>query len=165
MLSRSPLNLPAGVTAQQVITALAPNFAVPTGTTPAQLSTLAINLLQANRPTPREFLARNPNTPINAFLGSFVNAFLDIPNTDAASQAFLPRTAVPLQFDAAGQLVPFVPAALDATQPATLGGAPGGNFLNQQRNVVLRTQQDRYIGNVIRDIITTNNIEIGRAHV
>lgn len=154
----APSNLPAGVTAQQVITALAPNFVVPTGTTAAQLSTLAINLLQANRPTPREFLARNPNTPINAFLGSFVNAFLDIPNTDAASQAFLPRTAVPLQFDAAGQLVPFVPAVLDSTQPATLGGAPGGNFLNQQRNTVLRTQQQRYIGNVIGRFDITDNI-------
>ncbi len=154
----APSNLPAGVTAQQVVTALAPNFTVPAGTTPAQLTTLAINLLQANRPTPREFLARNPNTPINAFLGSFVNAFLDIPNTDAASQAFLPRTAVPLQFNAAGQLVPFVPARLDATQPATVGGAPGGDFLNQQRNTVLRTQQDRYIGNVLARFDITDNI-------
>jgi outer membrane receptor protein involved in Fe transport len=154
----APANLPAGVTAQQVVTALAPNFTVPAGTTAAQLTTLAINLLQANRPTPREFLARNPNTPINAFLGSFVNAFLDVPNTDAASQAFLPRTAVPLQFDASGQLVPFVPAVLDATQPATVGGAPGGNFLNQQRNTVLRTQQDRYIGNVLGRFDITDNI-------
>lgn len=154
----APANLPAGVTAQQVINALAPGFMAPAGTTAAQLSTLAINLLQANRPTPREFLANNPGTSINAFLGSFVNAFLDVPNTDAATRDFLPRIASTLQFNAAGQLVPFVPGRFDAATPATVGGVPGGDFLNQQRNTVLRTQQDRYIGNVIGHFDITDSL-------
>ena len=154
----APTNLPAGVTAAQVLTALAPTFVVPVGTTAAQLTTLAVNLLQAARPTPREFLTNNPNTPINAFLGSFVPAFLDIPNTDAASSAFLPRTAVPLQFNSAGQLVTFNPGVVGPTVPATLGGIPGGDFFNPQRFVNLRTQQDRYIANFIGHYDVTDNI-------
>jgi outer membrane receptor protein involved in Fe transport len=154
----APTALPTGVTAAQVITALAPSFVAPAGTTPAQLNTLAINLLQANRPTPREYLAQNPNTPINAFLGSFVPGFLDQPNTDAASAAFLPRTAVPLQFDAAGNVGTYTAAAFGANTPATLGGAPGGDFYNPQRYTVVRTEQDRYIGNLIGRYDLTDNI-------
>ncbi len=154
----APTSLPTGVTATQVITALAPTFVVPAGTTAAQLTTLAVNLLQANRPTVREYFAANPNTPINALLGSFVPGFLDIANTDAASAAFLPRTAVPLQFDAAGNVGTYTPAAFGPTTPATLGGAPGGDFYNPQRYTVVRTQQNRYIGNIIGHYDLTNNI-------
>ena len=144
----APTSLPTGVTATQVIQALAPGFAIPAGATAGQLTTLAVNLLQANRPTPREYLAANPNTPINAFLGSFVGAFLDVPNTDAASAAFLPRAAVPLEFNSSGQLVTYNPGRFTAAQPATLGGIPGGDFYNATAYTVLRTQQDRYIANL-----------------
>jgi outer membrane receptor protein involved in Fe transport len=144
----APSTLPAGTTAAQVIAALAPGFVAPPGATPAQLDTLAINLLQANRPTPREYLAQNPNTPINAFLGSFIPAFLDVANPDPASAQFLPRTAVPLQFDGTGALITTVPGRFDATTPATTGGIPGGDFYNSTRYVVLRTQQDRFVANL-----------------
>ena len=145
----APTTLPAGVTAAQVITALAPTFVIPTGTTATQLTALAVNLLQASRPTPREYLATNPNTPINAFLGSLVPAFLDIPNPDAASNAFLPRTAVPLQFNESGQLVQFVAGVVSPTTPATLGSIPGGDFYNPQRYINIRTQQTRFNTNFI----------------
>lgn len=154
----APSNLPAGVTAGSVISALAPNFVVPTGTTAAQLNTLAVNLLQANRPTPREFLAANPNTPVNAFLGSLVPQFLDVPNTDAASAAFLPRTAVPLQFNSAGELVSYNTGSFGAGVPATVGGAPGSDFFNPAAYAIVRTAQDRYIGNLIGHFDITDNI-------
>ena len=154
----APTTLPTGVTAAAVVAALAPTFTVPAGTTAAQLTTLAVNLLQANRPTPREFLATNPNTPINAFIGSFIPGFLDVPNTDAASAQFLPRTAVPLRFDNSGALVPYVPAVLTANTPGTLGGAPGGDFFNPTQFTVLRTKQDRYIGNLLGHFDITPNI-------
>jgi len=153
----APTALPPGVTAASVIAALAPGFNT-SGATAAQLTTLAVNLLQANRPTPREYLAANPNTPINAFLGSFLPAYLDVPNTDAASAAFLPRTAVPLRFDSAGALVPYVPAVIGANTPATVGGAPGGDFYNSTRYTVIRTQQDRIVGNLIGHYDLTPNL-------
>jgi outer membrane receptor protein involved in Fe transport len=79
----APASLPSGVTATQVISALAPGFNT-TGATPAQLTTLAVNLLQANRPTPREFSATNSSVPLNAFVGSFISAFPDIANTNTS---------------------------------------------------------------------------------
>ncbi|QMW24159.1 TonB-dependent receptor domain-containing protein [Sandaracinobacteroides saxicola] len=155
----APNALPSGVTAAQVITALAPGFNA-AALSDLQRNTLAINLLQANRPTPREFLAQNPNTPINAFLGTLVPAFLDIPNPDAASAQALPRTAVPLRFDGSGALVPFTPGVFNASTPATLGGMPGGDFLDQSRFTTLRAQQDRYIGNLIAHFDLTPNIRL-----
>jgi outer membrane receptor protein involved in Fe transport len=153
----APSALPAGATAAQVVTALAPTFNQ-AGVAAAALNTLAINLLQANRPTPREFFTQNPNTPLNAFLGSFIPAYLDVPNTNAASAAFLPRTAVPLQFDNSGNLVPYTVATLSPTTPGTVGGAPGGAFYNPTEFVVLRTKQDRYIGNVFGHFDVTPNV-------
>jgi outer membrane receptor protein involved in Fe transport len=158
----APTSLPTGVTAAQVLAA----FGV---ATPAQgtltttqyntaLTNLAINILQANRPTPREYLANNPNTPINAYLGSFIAGYLDVANTDPASSAFLPRTAVPLQFNSSGQLESYVPARFGAGTPATIGGGPGGDYYDPSRYTVLRTQQNRYIGNLIGHYDLTDNI-------
>jgi outer membrane receptor protein involved in Fe transport len=154
----APTSLPAGVTASQVIQALAPTFVVPAGTTAGQLTTLAVNLLQANRPTAREYLAANPNTPVNAFLGSFVGGFFDAPNTDPASAAFLPRVAVPLKFDNTGNLVAYNTGSFSPTTPATLGGVPNSDYYNAQRYTVVRTEQDRYIGNLIGHFDLTDNI-------
>ncbi|MDT7935009.1 MAG: TonB-dependent receptor [Sphingomonadaceae bacterium] len=156
----APTGLPAGVTAQQVISALAPNFTAPAGTTAAQLTTLAVNLLQANRPTPREYFAANPNTPINNFLGSFVPAFLDVPNT-GADAAILPRTAVPLRFSpTGGDLQTFNPGSFDANTPATLGGSPGGDFFNPTRFTTIRAGQDRYLGNLLAHIDVTDHLRV-----
>jgi outer membrane receptor protein involved in Fe transport len=143
----APTGLPAGVTAASVIAALAPGFVIPPTATAAQQTTLAVNLLQANRPTPREYFANNPNTSINDFLGTFIPAYLDVANT-SASAAFLPRTAVPLQFNNDGALVRYNPATLNATTPGTVGGAPGGDFFNPAFNSVVRVGQERYIANL-----------------
>ncbi|MGH8525698.1 MAG: TonB-dependent receptor plug domain-containing protein, partial [Gammaproteobacteria bacterium] len=90
----APTALPANVTAAQVFTAF--GVTPPAGASMGQLNLLAINVLQANRPTAREFFAANPNAPLNAFLGTFVGAFPDVANTDPGTRAFLPRVAVPL---------------------------------------------------------------------
>lgn len=135
--------------AQAIITRYAPTFAAQG--TQAQRNALALQLLQANTPTPREYLAANPNTNINAFIGSFIPNFLDVANPDAATAAFLPRIAVPLQFNAAGQIVPITSAILaDPTDtPSTTGGAVTPDGYNPARFTALRVQQDRYIANVI----------------
>lgn len=135
--------------AQAIIGAYAPTFAAQG--TQAQRNALALQLLQANTPTPREYLAANPNTDINAFVGSLIPNFLDVANPNAATAAFLPRVAVPLQFNAAGDIVPIVPAVIsDPTDtPSTTGGAVSPNRFNPARYVPLRIAQDRYIANLI----------------
>lgn len=131
------------------------------GGTAAQRNTLALNLLQANLPTPREFLARNPNTNIDAFIGTFIPNFLDVPNTDPNSRGVLPLLAQPLRFDDNGNVVPFVTArGLTANTPGTTGGAPGGDFFNPAEFSVLRVGQDRYIGNLIAHYDLTDSIRL-----
>jgi outer membrane receptor protein involved in Fe transport len=148
----APSSLP-GTAAQQtafansVITRFAPNLSGQG--TAAQQTTLAINLLQANLPTPREFLAQNPNTDINAFIGTFIPNFLDVANPNAATAPFLPRVAVPIQFDNAGNVVQVTAARITATTPSTTGGAVGGDFFNTAPFTVLRVEQDRDIFNFI----------------
>ncbi len=163
----APSSLPAGVTAASVITALAPTFNT-TALTPAQLSTLAINLLQANRPTPRELFAANPGLPLNAFVGSFINAFPDIANTNTTpitvagvtlpQNAVLPRVAVPIRFNNAGAIEEYTLATLSPTTPSTVGAAQGGQGFNNIFNTVLRVDQQRYIGNIIGHYDITENL-------
>lgn len=155
----APTALPAGTNPLTVIGALAPQLlTAATAGTAAQQTTLALSLLQANRPTPREYLASNPNTPLNAFLGTLVPAFFDVPNTDPASSPFLPRTAVPLRFDNSGNLVSYNTGSIGATVPATLGAVPNSDYYNPANYTVVRTEQDRYIGNVIGHYDLTDNI-------
>jgi outer membrane receptor protein involved in Fe transport len=144
-----------------VIARFAPTIGV-TGTV-AQRDALALQLLQANIQTPREFLAANPNIDINAFIGTFIPNFLDIANPDAATAGILPRIAVPLQFDAAGNI--FNPVVARITNPgetpSTTGGAVGGDsFLDQSRFTALRIQQDRVIANLIGHFDITDNLRI-----
>ncbi len=159
----APSSLP-GTAAQQaafassVITRFAPSLAGQ-GTT-AQQATLAINLLQSNLPTPREFLTQNPNTNINTFIGSLIPNFLDVANTDPATAPFFPRVAVPIQFDAAGNVIQITPARIAPTTPSTTGGAVGGDFFNTAPFTVLRTQQDRDIFNFIGHYDITDNIRL-----
>ena len=134
-----------------VITRFAPTI---TGGTAAQRDALALQLLQANIQTPREFLARNPNANVNAFIGTTIPNFLDIANPDPATSGVLPRVAVPLQFDAAGNVInPIVARISDpAVTPSTTGGAvnpDAGAFLNPAAYTILRVEQDRTIGNLL----------------
>jgi outer membrane receptor protein involved in Fe transport len=154
----APTALPTGVTAAQVFTA----FGVPSSAfstlTAAQQTTLAINVLQANRPTPRDYFAANPNTPVNAFIGSFIPAFPDVANT-GASAAFLPRIAVPLRFNAAGAIETWNPATLFPDTPSTAGGAVGGQGFNPIFNTVLRVDQERRIASLGGSFEITDNLQ------
>lgn len=154
----APTALPTGVTAAQVFT----QFGVtpPTGATTPELTALAVNVLQANRPTAREFFAANPNVSTNAFLGTFTPGLPRVANTDTTLvnvrgvmvplNQVLPFVAVPLQFNADGSIRNTVAATLTPTTPGTLSQAPGSNggFLDGIRQTVLRTQQDRFTANL-----------------
>lgn len=139
----------------------------PTGATQTQINTLALNVLQANRSTAREFFAANPNLNINYFVGTFVPGVPRIQNTDTTlvtvrSNAnggtvqvpvnqVLPFVSVPLEFNADGSLRPYTLASgISPTTPLTIGQAKGSNggFSRSIENIVLRTQQDRYIANL-----------------
>jgi len=141
----APTALPAGVTAVQVLSAF--GVPAPVGATPAQTTALAnalaINVLQANRPTAREFFAQNPNTPLNLFLGNFLGVFPNTANTDPATQALFPRVANPIRFNNAGNVESFTVATLTPTTPSSIGGAVGGEGFNPMFNTVLRVKQER----------------------
>lgn len=166
----APTALPTGVTSAQVFT----QFGVtpPTGATAAQLTALAVNVLQANRPTAREFFAANPNVNTNAFLGTFTPGLPRIANTDTTLvtvagvqvpvNQVLPFVAVPLQFNADGSIRNTVAATLTPTTPGTLSQAPGSNggFLDGIRQTVLRTQQDRFTANLNAHYDVSPNLTI-----
>ncbi|PAX08809.1 TonB-dependent receptor domain-containing protein [Sphingomonas lenta] len=170
----APTTLPTGVTPAQVFT----QFGVtpPAGATDAQLSTLAINVLQANRPTAREFFAANPNVNANAFIGTFFPGVPRIANTDTtpvtvrSSQTggtvqvplnqVLPFVAVPLEFTPEGNIRTYTAATLTPTTPGTFAQSPGSNggFSRSIENIVLRTQQDRFITNFIGKFDLTDEV-------
>lgn len=169
----APTALPAGTAAQQatfanaVITRFAPT--VTTGTQ-AERNALAVQLLQANRQTPREFFAANPNVNPNLFLGQFITlqqggltntpAFLTVPNTDTATATLLPRRAVPLAFNDAGDLIDITNCTTPST-PATAGGSPCSNvFQNPSFFNVLRVEQRRDIGNLFAHFDITDNFTV-----
>lgn len=162
----APTALPTGVTPTQVFAQF--GIVPPTGATAAQQNTLALNVLQANRFTAREFFAANPNVNVNYFLGTFVPSLPKIANTDTTlvsvrnSQAggtiqvpvnqVLPFVAVPIEFNADGTLRAYTLASgTTPTSPLTIGQAQGSNggFSRSIENIVLRTQQDRYVANLI----------------
>ncbi len=160
----APTALPAGVTATQVftqfgITAPAQGAGVTAATYATQLATLAVNVLQKNRPTAREFFTSNPNVNVNAFIGTFIPGVPRVANTDttlvtvAGAQVplnqVLPFVAVPLEFTPDGNVRPYTAATLTPTTLGTISQAPGSNggFSRSIENIVLRTQQDRYIAN------------------
>jgi iron complex outermembrane recepter protein len=129
----APATLPAGVSAASVINTYAPGTNT-AGLDTFQLSALAVALLQRNRPTPQEYFASNPNLNPLLFMGTFgtyrqdtgalnaTNGYLPtIANTNPATSAIFPRVAVPLAFDAAGNLVPYTAGQLSPTLPGRLG--------------------------------------------
>lgn len=154
----APTALPTGVTAAQVFTQF--GITPPAGATAGQLSTLAINVLQANRPTAREFLTANPNVNTNAFIGTFIPGVPRIANTDTTLvtvagvqvpvNQVLPFVAVPLQFNADGTLRTTTAATITPGVAGTLAQAPGSDagYLDGLRATVLRTQQDRFTANL-----------------
>lgn len=137
----APTTLPAGVNAQAVIQRFAPGTNT-AGLSTNQVNALALNLLQRNRPTPAEYYAANPGLNPNLFLGTFYGAtgsgsqgplgyFPTIVNTDPATSALFPRIAVPLQFDNAGNLVPY---SIGDASIGTIGTTIGGDgFSNGER--------------------------------
>lgn len=173
----APTALPTGVTPAQVFA----QFGVtpPTGATTSQLSTLAINVLQANRPTAREFFSANPNLNVNYFIGTFVPGVPRIANTDTTlvnvrSNAtggtvqvpvnqVLPFVAVPLEFNTDGSIRPYTFASgVTPSTVLTTSQAPGSNggFSRSIENVVLRAQQDRYIANLIGKFDVNDEITV-----
>lgn len=123
----APSSLPTGVTATTVINTLAPGTNV-TGLTSTQLTTLALQLLQRNRPTPYEYAQRNPGLNPLLFVGLFgpganSGGFPTVLNTDPATSALFPRVAVPLRFDSTGTLVPANIGSLMPPLQGRLGGA------------------------------------------
>lgn len=160
----APTALPANVTAAQVFTAY--GVTAPTGATTAQQTTLAVNLLQANRFTAREFLAANPNTNLNYFVGTFAPDVPRIANTDTTLvnvkvnggtvqvpvNQVLPFVAVPLEFNDDGSLRTITfSGPVSGNDPLTVSSSRGGNggFRRSLENTVLRTQQDRYVANLL----------------
>jgi outer membrane receptor protein involved in Fe transport len=127
----APSTLPTGVNPLSVINAIAPGTNV-TGLTTAQLSSLALGLLQRNRPTPYEYAAVNPGINPLLFVGTFgpgANSGLypTVLNSDPATQALFPRIAVPLQFDRTGTLVPFNIGNIMPPLQGRLGGTFGSD--------------------------------------
>lgn len=158
----APTALPSNVTAAQVFAAY--GVTAPTGATASQQTAIAVNLLQANRFTAREFLAANPNVNLNYFLGTFAPDVPRMANTDTSLvnvkvngstvqvpvNQVLPYVAVPLEFTDSGVLRTYTfSGPISGAMPITIGSAAGGDggFRRSLENTVLRTQQDRYVFN------------------
>lgn len=171
----APTALPTGVTSTQVFTQF--GITPPVGATSAQLTTLAVNVLQANRFTAREFYAANPNVNVNYFIGTFVPGIPKIANTDTTLVSVrttqsggttmvpvnqvLPFVAVPLEFESNGNLRTYNFAnGMTPQTPLTVGQAIGSNggLSGTLANAVLRTQQDRYIANLIGHVDLTDEV-------
>jgi iron complex outermembrane recepter protein len=117
----APTALSAGANATAIINTLAPGTNL-TGLSGAQLNTLALAVLQANRPTPYEYYQANPNLNPYLFAGTFgpstnpatglavtnlnYGGYTVVPNTDPATSGIFPRVAQPYMFAANGNLVP-----------------------------------------------------------
>ncbi|MEN5168198.1 TonB-dependent receptor [Brevundimonas pondensis] len=146
---------PASMTAAQT-TAARTRFNLPASYTAAQV----LAVVQANRPTAREYFAANPTIDINNFLGTFLPGLPDVANTDSYS-AVLARKAVPIRFDSNGNIVrwDFAGAlAGDPSQPGTFATSVNGEGQNRQDTAVLRIQQERSVGNVLANYQITDNI-------
>ncbi len=113
-----------------VINTLAPGTNL-AGLSATQLNSLTLQLLQRNRPTINEYFAANPIiNPLLAvalFANSVTGHYARVANTDVATRAVFPFRSVPLQFDSAGNLVPFNIGDLSYNGQAKLGSAFGGD--------------------------------------
>ena len=154
----APTALPTGVTAAQVFARY--GVTPPAGATPAEQTALAVQVLQANRPTPREFFAQNPNIDQNLFFGSFVTGLPDVANTDPATNRFLPFRAVPIRFNDQGNVETYTAAVLTPELGGVTNAAPNSEGYNNRRYVTARVRQERHIFNVFGRFDVTENIEL-----
>lgn len=146
---------PASASAAQVAAART-QYGLPAGYTTAQV----LAVIQARRPTAREFFAANPSVNVNDFIGTFVAGTPDIANTDAFA-ALLPRRAVPIRFDSNGNVVGYNLAgalATDPTEPGTSQTQVGSDGQNRQDTQVLRVKQERYVGNFLGNYQINENL-------
>lgn len=178
----APTALPAGVDPNTVISTLAPGTST-AGLSTAQIGALALNLLQRNRPTPLEYFKANPTLNPLLFLGTFgtvsttsptgatvaagvvnqVNGFFPtVTNTDPATSALFPRIAVPLQFDASGNLVPYNPGNYGPNSLGLLGLAFGGQGYDSTKEGHLQVQagQERISFGGLSRFDLTDNIRL-----
>lgn len=146
----APTALPPGVTGAQVFATLAPGVST-AGLTAAQVNALGLQLLRASRPTPFEFAQTSAGAAIDPllFVGSFgptSGLFPRLPNTDPSTSGILPFRSVPLQFDAAGNLVAFNVGDIAPPNPALVGTTIGGDSrtLNDQRNLLSATERSSF---------------------
>lgn len=157
----APSTLPGTTTAEQDANATRVfsfyGVAAPTGASAAQRRAAALAILQANNPTAREYYAANPNTPLNAFLGSFLAGLPDIANTGVGA-GMLPRLAVPLRFNRDGNLETFTYGIGGPNTPGTFATGVGGDGANRADATVLRIEQERKVGNIIANYRVTDNI-------
>ncbi len=157
----APTALPPGTTPAAVFAALAPSVNI-SGLTAAQQSAVALQLLRANRPTPFEFAQTSAGAALNPllFAGTFgaQGSFPRIPNTDPATSGFLPFLAAPLQFNAAGDLVPLNIGAISPTNAAqsSFTSDNDGASLVGQRNLLSSTE--RYTFNAFTDYEIAENL-------
>ncbi len=171
----APTSLPTGVTAAQIFAAY--GVTPPAGGTAAQQTLLAVNILQANRFTAREFLAANPNVNLNYFIGTFDPLVPRVANTDTTLVSVrvngnnvmtpvnqvLPFRAVPLEFNPDGSLREIIfSGPVSGNRPLTIASSIGGNggFNKSLQNTVLRTQQDRYVANMMAHFDLTDEVTL-----
>ncbi len=146
---------PASLTAAQIAQART-RYGLPATATNAQV----LAVVQANRPTAREYYAANPGTPINTLIGQFVPGLPDIATTGPLA-GILPRTAVPIRFNANGDVVTWDIAgrlATDPTAPGTSGSADGSGGSNRTDATILRVEQERWVANVIANYDITDSL-------
>ncbi|CAL1692428.1 Vitamin B12 transporter BtuB [Brevundimonas subvibrioides] len=146
---------PASLTAAQVTAARA-RYGLASTLTAAQV----LAVVQANRPTAREYYAANPSTNVNDFIGTFVPGVPDIANPSGTA-GILPRRAVPIRFDTTGNIVGWNMAGELATNPAAPGTnttSAGGDGELRTDATALRVRQERYVANVIANYQITDNL-------
>ncbi|WP_334018855.1 TonB-dependent receptor plug domain-containing protein [Alteromonas sp. S015] len=95
----------------------------------------------------------------NLFIGTFTDGtYLTVPNTDPATAAILPRRAVPLQFNQAGQLVPFDVGNIQPSRLGDMNSARGGDGVPIGVFDNLRSEQERITVNLLTRFDVTDNI-------
>lgn len=111
-----------------IITALAPGVD-PLSLTLTQQRTLALQLLQRNRPTPWEYYQQNPGLNPLLFVGLFNigGTYPTVLNTDTTTNTLFPRVAVPLHFNASGDLMDFNIGTLKPPMQGRFGSTYGGD--------------------------------------
>ncbi|TDF39588.1 TonB-dependent receptor [Alteromonadaceae bacterium M269] len=112
--------------------------------------------------TPFQFAQTAAGQALNPllFVGTFSPAgtFLTVPNTDAATSAFLPRRAVPLGFDSNGQLVPFNVGNINPPNPADQNTAIGGDGLPVGIFNNVQSAQERFSVNLLTRYDINDNV-------